>query len=571
MGAPLEDLRSLAPVNGESSPIGRATVSAEAVGAWPGELPRSLEYPNVPVGELLRGACQRYRDRVALRHGDESLTFVQLWNRACAFAHSLTGYGIGRGDTVTLHMPNCLEYAIAYYGTLLSGATFSPANPLLPSGPLRKQLADAGTVAVVTHTRSAVDVRTVADDDVRLVILVGGPGGDASFASMIDGEPAEPPNVEIDVASDLAHISYTGGTTGFSKGVELTHANVVSNVLQYVGWNHGAVPSADAQPTVDQLGGSADWPVRLGTGVIINLTPWFHAMGCIGSLTVPLVAGVSIVLHDRFDPASYLADAERWRVTSMSGAPAMFAALLADPTFRTRDLDSVKVLSSGGGPLPHDHLRLLIERFPDVVVCEGYGLTEATMGVALNPTARSAVQKPGTVGLPVFDTEIRLVDPTTGAQSLPGQAGEVCVRGPQVMRGYRNRPDETAEILKGGWLHTGDMGVIDQDGYLTIVDRLKDMLIYKGYNVYPREIEELLIAQPSVRAAAVVGRPDSDVGERPVAFVVPSGALDAEQVMADVNDQLLPYKRIRELVVVDEIPVSAAGKVLKRELRDQLN
>ncbi|KRC53787.1 MULTISPECIES: class I adenylate-forming enzyme family protein [unclassified Nocardioides] len=549
-------------------------MTAELQDAWPGRLPRTLDYPAVPVGELLRGACSRYGQRTALHHGDDGLTYTQLWEKACAFAQSLVARGIGRGDTVTLHMPNCLEYAVAYYGTLLSGATFSPANPLLPSAPLVKQLADAGTVAVVTHARSAVAARDAVNDHVRLIVVVDGEpsAGEVSFESMVAESAAEPPPVGFDVAGNLAHISYTGGTTGLSKGVELTHANVVSNVLQYVGWNHGAVPfvSVDGRVTVDQIGDSADWPVRLGTGVIINLTPWFHAMGCIGSLTVPLVAGVSIVLHDRFDPAAYLEDAERWRVSSMSGAPAMFAALIAEPTFITRDLGSVRALSSGGGPLPHDHLRLLTERFPDVVVCEGYGLTEATMGVASNPTARSATQKPGTVGLPVFDTELRLVDPTTGEPSAPGRAGEVCVRGPQVMRGYRNRPQETVETLKDGWLHTGDMGVFDSDGYLTIVDRLKDMLIYKGYNVYPREIEELLIAQPSVRAAAVVGRPDAEVGERPVAFVVPNGEFDAEEVTAAVNEQLLPYKRIREVVVVDQIPVSAAGKVLKRDLRDQL-
>lgn len=541
---------------------------------WPAALPRSLDYPDVSVGELLRGASARYGDRIALKHGDSALSYSELWRRSCSFAQALAQRGIGPGQTVTLHLPNCVEYAIAYYGILLAGATFSPANPLLPEAALAKQLVDAGTVAVVTHAQTAVSVDKVTGSSVRLVVQIGGEPapGRTGFESFISESADQPPAVAIDAKRHLAHISYTGGTTGLSKGVELTHRNVVCNVLQFVGWNHGAIPTLDSadRVTVDQVGSASDWPVRLGTGVIINLTPWFHAMGCIGSLTVPLVAGVTIVLHDRFDPRAYLLDAERHRATSISGAPAMFAALLSDPEISSRDLESVRALSSGGGPLPHDHLRRLGERFPDVVICEGYGLTEATMGVTSNPSAKSSARKPGTVGLPVFDTEVRLVDPSTGRECEPGQAGEICVRGPQVMVGYRNRPEENAETLKDGWLHTGDMGLFDTDGYVTVVDRLKDMLIYKGYNVYPREIEELLVAHASVRSAAVVGRPDDDVGELPVAFVVPAGDFDLDQIRDDVNEQLLPYKRIREIVAVDHIPISTAGKILKRDLRDQL-
>jgi long-chain acyl-CoA synthetase len=543
---------------------------------WPTGLPRSLHYPAVPVGSILRGSARRYRDRVAIRHGQVQVTFQELWDQACAFANALAGHGVGPGHTVMMHMPNCPEYAVAYFGTLLSGATFSPANPLLPAEPLQSQMSDCAAVVVVTHANAAVPVRSVAPNTVRLVVQVGGAstGGQTDFDDFVaSGETSVPPAVAIDVDSTLAHISYTGGTTGLSKGVELTHRNVVSNALQYACWNHGAVTAVSEAGDVilDQVGSAEEWPVRLGTGVMINLTPWFHAMGCIGSLTVPLLAGATIILHDRFEPGSYLADAEKWHVTSMSGAPAMFAALLATPDLSKRDLSSVRALSSGAGPLPHDHLRRLGERFPDAVLCEGYGLTEATMGVTLNPTARSSIRKPGTVGIPVFDTEILIVDPETLTPCSTGQPGEICVRGPQVMVGYHNREVETQATLRGGWLHTGDLGVLDEEGYLTVVDRLKDMLIYKGYNVYPRELEELLIAHPSVRAAAVVGRPDAAVGELPVAFVVPNGEdLDEAQLSAEVNAQLLPYKRIRELIVVDQIPVSAAGKILKRELRERL-
>lgn len=543
---------------------------------WPAALPRSLDYPAVPVGSVLRGAARRYASRVAIRHGDTEVTYTALWRRACAFAHGLQRRGIGKGDTVALHLPNCPEFAIAYYGTILAGAAFSPTNPLLPAPQLQAQLDDCEAAVVVTNNVGAPILASLGEPPHRRVVVDA--GGDPRpqsipFTDFADEAAENAPVVPFEVDTALAHISYTGGTTGRSKGVRLSHHNVVSNALQFACWNHGAVPALDeaGDVTLDQIGADEDWPVRLGTGASINLTPWFHAMGCVGSLSVPLLAGVTLVLHDRFDPAAYLADAEKWQVTSISGAPALFAALLGRPELAERDLSSVRALSSGAGPLPVHHINALAARFPDAVLCEGYGLTEATMGVTHNPTSRSGVRKPGTVGLPTFDTELRLVDPETGERCGPRDAGEICVRGPQVMAGYRNREEETRETLRDGWLHTGDIGTIDEDGYLTIVDRAKDMLIYKGYNVYPREVEELLAAHPAVRAAAVVGRPDPSVGELPVAFVVPAReGVDTDALMTDINDKLLPYKRIREVRVVEEIPVSAAGKILKRELRQQL-
>ncbi|MGH3436578.1 MAG: class I adenylate-forming enzyme family protein, partial [Sciscionella sp.] len=328
--------------------------------------------------------------------------------------------------------------------------------------------------------------------------------------------------------------------------------------------------------SLNQIGDESEWPTRLGTGIGISLTPFFHAMGTIGGLNVPMLTGATTVLHDRFDPKAYLADAERLRVTTMGGAPPLFGALLACPDLPKRDLSSVRGVSSGAAPLPMEMINALQRLLPDAVICEGYGLTEVTMGATSSPTARSALRKVGAVGLPVFDTEVKIVAAEGGEEPLPtGTSGEVCVRGPQVMAGYHERPEETAAVLVDGWLHTGDIGVLDADGYLSIVDRKKDMLLYKGYNVYPRELEELLIAHPGVAAAAVVGKPDPQVGELPVAFVVRSARDGAAEIgeselMAAVNEQVIPYKRLRELRIIQEIPVSAAGKILKRELRAQL-
>jgi long-chain acyl-CoA synthetase len=554
--------------------------------------PASLDYPEVPAGAVLAGAAARWGDQVALHMDGRELSFTELYRQACAFAHALHGSGIGRGDVVAIHLPNCPQFAIAYHGILLSGATYTPANPLLPPHDLAAQLADSGAVLAVSYepaskvlaaVREQTAVRKVVltnraqilDPGVRLDTADFGQAG-VDFEEFLAEQPTTRPEVDIDIHTDLAHLAYTGGTTGRSKGVQLPHRNVVVNTLQYACWGSGSTPTLDADGGLylAQTPDADEYPARLGTGVTITLTPWFHAMGTIASLNLPLLAGTTQVLHERFDPARYLADAERFAVTGMGGAPPLFAALVRHPDFATRDLSAVRGISSGAAPLAVELIKAMRARFgEDVVIGEGYGLTEVTMGATGGPAGRSAVRKIGTVGLPVADTQIKLVDegsPGGPEEPLPvGAHGEVCIRGPQVMIGYRNRPEETAATLVDGWLHTGDVGVLDEDGYLAIVDRKKDMLLYKGYNVYPRVLEERLFAEPGVTGAAVVGRPDPDAGELPVAFVVAPG-VDPEQLRTKVNAELLPYQRLRELHLIDAIPISAAGKVLKRELRERL-
>ncbi|GAA4548459.1 class I adenylate-forming enzyme family protein [Pseudonocardia xishanensis] len=537
-------------------------------------LPESLTYPALPIGAVVLGAAERYGDRAAFVSDEEVTTFAQLGARSRAFAAALAASGVEPGDVVAVHLPNRPEYAVAYYGLLLAGAVFSPVNPLLPDDALGRQLVDSGAVAVVTSDTGADAVRRSGAPDVRLVIQVGGElrTGVVGYEELVADDAAILPEVPTDV-DRIAHIAYTGGTTGVSKGVELTHRNVVSNILQFGCWIHGSVPEErDGTVWLDQVGTPEEFPVRLGTGVTVNLSPWYHAMGCVGSMNVPVLAGVTTVLQHRFEPAAFLEAAERHGATSLSGAPTLFAALLDHPDTATRDLSTVRLVSSGAAPLSQHHVNRLRERFPGVVVVEGYGLTEATMGVSYGPTSRSSERKVGSVGVPVFDTEVELRDPDTLVPVADGERGEVWIRGPQVMQGYRNRPDDTADVLRDGWLRTGDVAVRDADGHLFIVDRTKDMLIYKGYNVYPREIEELLARRPDVAAAAVVGRPNPDVGDLPVAFVVPRGAraLDTDALMAEVNGELAPYKKIREVHVVESLPVSGAGKILKRELRERL-
>ena len=399
--------------------------------------------------------------------------------------------------------------------------------------------------------------------------------GDVDAADLLAADPTDRHlDADIDVAADLAHLAYTGGTTGVSKGVELPHRNVVVNVLQSACWTSGSVPALDeaGDVTLRQVLGEDEQPTRLGEARIVNLTPWFHAMGAIGYLNGLVMGGTTTVIHMRFDPVKYVEDAVKYDVTAIGGAPPVFVALLQVPGFADHDWSRVRGVSSGAAPLPVALIEKLRSALPNAVIGEGYGLTEVTMQATGNPSFRSGTRKAGTVGVPVFDTEIS-IRPLGGGDALPpGERGEVCIRGPQVMRGYAHRPDATAESIDAdGWFHSGDVGIIDEDGYLSIVDRTKDMLLYKGYNVFPRDLEEILFGVPGVAGAAVVGRPDEEAGELPVAYVVrkandAGAALTTESVMAAVNDKVTPYKRLRDVVFIDAIPVSAAGKVLKREL-----
>ena len=557
---------------------------------WPPGLPRSLDYPQLPVGSILRAAVRRWGRRTAFVHHDVELTFTELGRRAHAVAAGLAERGIGRGDVVAVHLPNCLQYPAVYYGVLLAGAVFSPTNPLLPPAGLSHQLADAGARALVTWEPVLPVVRAaLAGTAVRTVVVTGPqqiadpnapvdladlPGAE-SLADLLVADPTDAHrDADLDPALDLAHLAYTGGTTGVSKGVELPHRAVLVNVLQSACFSTASLPVRDTagDVTLEQVGSPAEHPTRLGTARLVNLTPWFHAMGVIGYLNGQVLAGSMVVLHDRFDAGHYVADAVRYRVTGIGGAPPVFAALLQVPGIADVDLSSVRGVASGAAPLPVPLIEAMRALLPGAVIGEGYGLTEVTMQATGNPSHTSGVRKAGTVGVPLPDTEVRIRPLGGGAPLPPGERGEVCIRGPQVMRGYAGRPDATAaSIDPDGWFATGDVGVLDADGYLSIVDRTKDMLLYKGYNVFPRELEELLFAVPGVTAAAVVGRPDPEAGELPVAYVVRRGddagaALTAASVLAAVNGQVTPYKRLRDVVFLAALPVSPAGKVLKREL-----
>src|SRR4051794_14569665 len=336
--------------------------------SWPPGLPRSLEYPSVPVGSILRAAVRRWGDRTAFIDHDVPLTFTELGARAHAVAGWLADYGVGRGDVVAVHIPNCRQYPPLYYGILLAGATFSPTNPLLPAADLAAQLTDAGATVLITWDQVLPLGRgAVATPPVETVIVTGEghtldfaarlelEDGDIDAAELLAADPTDRHlDADIDPAADLAHLAYTGGTTGVSKGVELPHRAVVTNVLQSACWSSGSVPELDeaGDVTLRQVLGRDEHPTGLGEGRLINLTPWFHAMGAIGYLNGMVMAGTMTVIHMRFDPVRYVEDAVRYAVTSIGGAPPVFVALLQVPGFLQADWSGVRGVSSGAAPLP---------------------------------------------------------------------------------------------------------------------------------------------------------------------------------------------------------------------------
>ncbi|MFH1092038.1 MAG: AMP-binding protein, partial [Pseudomonadota bacterium] len=379
---------------------------------------------------------------------------------------------------------------------------------------------------------------------------------------------------DIAAKKDLAHLAYTGGTTGVSKGVMLTHFNVVANSLMYAHWFSGAqvemkdgrlgpVFPPGVEPLQDRLMGH-----DCETSLVV--VPWFHAMGTIGYLNNQIYSGVTMVVFPRFEAREYIEAVGKYKATMLGGAPQLFIPLINLPDFEKYDLSGIKLAASGAAPLPLTVLEKMLIAFSGVV-CEAYGLTECTMGATANPPDREHIRQ-GSVGLPVFDTECKVIDVVTGEDLPPGAEGEICIQGPQVMQGYWNQPEATAEVLQNGWLLTGDIGREDEEGYFYITDRKKDLILYKGYNVYPRELEEVIFEHPAVQQCAVAGKPDLEAGEIPVAFIeLKKGAQSsAEEIMNHTNPQVAHYKKIREVRFVASIPVSAAGKVLRKELRQQL-
>lgn len=561
---------------------------------WPLHNARSLNYPEIPVYQFLISSAAKWPYRLAIIFDSIEITFSELLNLCQRFAQALANIGVQKGDRVAIHLPNSPQFAIAYYATLMNGAIFTPLSPLLVERELEHQLRDAEAETIITLDLFYPPAeKAISKVNIKRVIVVSIPDifppllsplkpplikrnfpGTLDFTTLLKNHDPQPLAIKIDPRHDLAHLAYTGGTTGTSKGVMLTHFNVVANVLQASHWNAGGnvhYENGVLHILRQEEDREEDHPVRFGRGRALVVVPWFHAMGTIGYLNQPIYTGTTMIVFPRFDPGQYLQAIQKYEVHAIGGAPQLFIPLINHPDFKKYDFSSLRLVASGAAPLPTPVMQKMQENFPGVVT-EGYGLTEVTMASNLNPPCRDKV-KVGSVGIPLADTEIKIVDLESGEKEFPpGEIGEICIKGPQVMQGYWRKPEETKMVLRNGWVYTGDIGREDKDGYFYIVDRKKDMIIYKGYNVYPRELEEVMAEHPAVQQCAVLGKPDISAGEIPVAFIVLKEGQEVteEELLAYCAKNVSPYKKIRQIIFKKQLPVSGAGKILKTELRKEI-
>jgi long-chain acyl-CoA synthetase len=518
----------------------------------------------LPLPEILTLASQKHPQNPAIAYLNREITYQELNELSERFASALAELGVKQGDCVALFLPNIPQFVIAYYGILKAGAVVTAVSPLHREREVEHQLADSEAKVVVAldslfpiieriweKTRLEHAVVTSLDEYSKAETE---PQKNKTtpnvyrFQELLN-TTAPAPKIAITPAEDLAALQYTGGTTGTPKAAMLTHQNLLANATAFATWIRGR----EAQET------------------FLTALPLFHIYGMTTSLNVPVCLAAKMVMLPRFDPAAALAAIQAHRVTVFCGVPTMYQTLTASADLGKYDLASVRVCISGASPLPPK----VQQKFMQVtgeLLAEGYGLTEAspvTHCSPVDPTLRTV--KVGSIGLPLPGTDARIVDLETRKVLGVGETGELEVRGPQVMKGYWRCPDETALVLYDGWLLTGDIAHMDADGYFYITDRKKDLIKYKDYSVYPRELEDVLYEHPAVKLCAVVGKSVQGVGEVPKAFVVlkEGEVASAEDLAAFVNGKMAPYKAIREVEFRKELPLSSAGKVLRRALRDE--
>lgn len=500
------------------------------------------------ISFILKNTAQRLPDKVAYYFNDRGTTFRELQEMSNACAFGLQEIGVRKGDRVAIFTLNSLEFIVAWFGAVKLGAVVIPINIMLKARESKYIMENAEVNTLIVHQNQAETINAFRHDlpFLRNIIVIGKepPAGFTCFADLCAVKPDQ--NLTVDCApDDTATMIYTSGTTGFPKGAMLTHGNLSSNV-------RGLITVLNLQEET----------------IRVSVTPFFHSMGLTVSILAVAMLGSTIVSQAKLDFDEFLKANEKYKATVVSGAPALHYLLVSDPRTDQYDLSSWKIAMSGSAPLPVEIIKKFEAKF-GIPMVEAYGLTEVTTAATSNPY--NGVRKPGSVGIPLPELEVKIFDDQDHELSVR-EIGEIVVRGPAVMKGYYNNRQATAETLKGGWLHTGDIGYQDEDGYLFIVDRKKDLIICSGYNVYPREIEELLHTHPAVQEAAVIGIPDPKRGEIPLAFVVArsGGVITEEAVMQFCRDNLASYKMIKAVKFIDALPRNPNQKVLKRELRNMV-
>ncbi len=501
---------------------------------------------NVNIGHWVRKNARIYPSKTAVKSGARGFSYAQLADRMNRLANGFKALGLAKGDRVALFFMNGVEYVEAVFACSAVGLIAVPLNWRLGHDELAFILTDCAPKVFVHHAQFAqrAEALVAGCPSILKSLASNDTGAPSSYEDFIAASPAHDA-VDPAIGGDDPHlILYTSGTTGSPKGVVLTHANCFWQSVN--GWALGIMPNT----------------------VALIILPMFHVGGLNGSVTPMIHVGATVIVPSKFDPADVLATIEREKVSGMVAVPAIYQMLYDHPNFATTDLSSIAALISGGAPLGLDLTRKYHER--GIEFRQGYGLTETSPGVTgMGPG--ECLRKAGTAGRACLYVEVKIVD-DDGNELPVGRAGEVAIQGPNVMAGYWNRPEETAKAIRNGWFHSGDIGYLDDEGFLTLVDRKKDMLISGGENVYPAEIEKVLLEHPGIAEAAVVGRADGRWGEVPVAFVVirPGHVLTSEELIQFCAERIAKYKTPKEVILRDALPHNAAGKIMKPALKREL-
>lgn len=506
-----------------------------------------IAIPEVPLTQLILERARSFGDKPALIEGTtgRTLTYRELADKIARAAAGLHHRGFRQGDCLAIFSPNLPEYAIAFHAVSSLGGIITPINPLYRVEEVSYQLKDAGARYLATIPQLLDKaLEAVKGTGVEEIFVFGEGEGATRFDSLFESAGSAP-HVHINPREDVCALPFSSGTTGLPKGVMLTHYNLVANMHQ--------MERAELVDANDNL---------------VCVLPLFHIYGLMVILNLGLFKGATIVTLPRFELEEFLRVMQDYRVTLAHVVPPIVLALAKHPSVDDYDLSSLHTIFSGAAPLGEAVTRNCIERL-GCKVRQGYGMTEASP--ATHCSGRDARgMKNGSVGMCVANTECKLVDVETGEPVGVGRRGELWVRGPQVMKGYHNNPDATAGTLdKDGWLHTGDIGYADEEGHFFIVDRVKELIKYKGFQVAPAELEAILLSHPAIADAAVIPSPDEEAGEVPKAFVVLKAAVEPEEIKEYVAKHVAPHKKIRRLEIVEQIPKTASGKILRRVLKER--
>jgi len=530
---------------------------------YEGQASPEVEVYGGSLTDFFRYSVEEHRGKTALTFYGTTFDFARLGALSEKMAASLAARGVKKGDRVALMLPNCPQYVVSFFATVRLGAIVTQLNPMYVEREIEHILKDSGAGTIVVYSDVYPRVKNVMGDtglkDVIVVALEGEPEdldtGHASFKEFVaeDVDPAPP--LEIDPVEDVAVLQYTGGTTGVSKGAMLTHRNLIANVQQTLAL------------LVDDPGAFSN------NQKIVAILPFFHIYGFTCAMLFGIRQGLNQLVLPSFDVGEVVELVRDQQPVLFAGVPTMYMALNSSGIgLREYGFDRVRIYNSGGAPLPVNLKRAFEEKVGRPLL-EGYGLSEASPVTHINPPF-AGWGREGSIGVPIPSTDARVVDVETGTQEMPpGESGELVIKGPQVMKGYWNMPEETAETLRDGWLYTGDVARMDEDGYFYIVDRKKDMIVAGGYNVYPREIEEVLFEHEGVAEAVAIGVSDEYRGETVKAFVVrkPDSGATEEEILAFCGERLAPYKTPKALEFRDDLPKSTVGKLLRRVLADEEN